>query len=149
MKILIVFLGIISSFAHAQEKLKMQDIENKWKYENKLLLVYFYTNWCGVCQIQSAKINQDFEIKSKLNSKVYWVEFDAESTEEFILEGHKFQKFPNEIHQFAKSLMQESDEYSFPYWVLMNSDWEVLFQHSGLISTEDLNSILKNLPVSN
>src|SRR5690606_31335511 len=99
-----------------------------------------YTDWCGVCAIQDKKIRKNDELVSLLENEFYYVRFNAESKENFILNGIKFENKDSKIHEFAKAV--SSDSNAFPAWVIMNSEFEIIFQYNGLIEPKNLKSIL-------
>lgn len=140
-----IFKILILVFAfnlNAQESIPINEIDNKLKEIPKYIVIELYTDWCGICAIQDKKIQKNDELVSLLENEFYYVKFNAESTESFVLNGHEFTN-QNKIHEFAKAI--SSDSNAFPAWVIMNPKFEIIFQYNGLIEIEDLKSILLKL----
>lgn len=142
-KILMFLIPIIGfGLLNAQHSLNISEIENKLSQQPKYIVVELYTDWCGICAIQDKKIQKNEDLVSLLEKKFYYVKFNAESTESFVLNGHEFTN-QNKIQEFAKAI--SPDLNAFPAWVIMNSDFEIIFQYNGLIEVEDLKAILLKL----
>lgn len=141
-KVFILICLVISSVLWSQKTIEFSEIEYYLKCETKPLLVYFYTDWCGICQIQSKQIEKDEELIELIDSQAYFVKFNAESTEEFELKGEFFQKSSSTYHDILFAIFDNAHPIHFPAWVVLSSDLEVIFQYFGLLSVEELKSIL-------
>lgn len=142
-KILVLILLLNSKLISAQESIQISEIESKLNQNPKNIIIELYTDWCGICAIQDKKIQKNDELVSLLENEFYYVKFNAESTESFVLNGINFENKDHKIHDFAKAI--SSDSNAFPAWIIMNSKFEIIFQYNGLIETEDLKSILLEL----
>jgi thiol-disulfide isomerase/thioredoxin len=141
-KVFILICLIISSVLWSQKIIEFSEIEYYLKCETKPLLVYFYTDWCGICQIQTMQIEKDKELIELLETQVFFVKFNADSTEEFELKGEIFRKSPQSYHDVLLAIFDNSQEIHFPAWVVLSSDLQVIFQYFGLLSVEELKSII-------
>lgn len=142
-KILVFILWLNCEFVSAQEFIPINEIENKLIQNKKYIVIELYTDWCGICAIQDKKIQKNVELIDLLENEFYYIKFNAESTESFILNGIKFENSGEEIHEFAKEISSGSE--AFPAWIIMNPELQILFQYNGLIDPEDLRSILLKL----
>lgn len=142
-KILILIVLLNFNYLAAQESIPITEIETKLKENPKYIVIELYTDWCGICAIQNKKIQKSDDLVSLLENEFYFVKFNAESKEDFILNRIKFENKDGKVHEFAKAI--SSDSNAFPAWVIMNSDFEIIFQYNGLIETENLKSILLKL----
>lgn len=141
--ILVLILLLNFKLISAQESIQISEIESKLNKNPKHIIIELYTDWCGICAIQDKKIQKNDELISLLESEFYYVKFNAESKESFILNGINFENKESKIHEFAKAV--SSDSNAFPAWVIMNPKFEIIFQYNGLVETEDLKSILLKL----
>lgn len=137
--------GLISSMLFGQEKLSIHDIEEKIQIENKPIFLSITTDWCGICRIQSQQISKDEELIELMNSKIYFVEFNAESTEKVKLKNHVFIKQPSQYHDLVIELLGDFNEISFPTWIILNQDFEILDVFSGLLRPKDLKRMINQL----
>lgn len=138
----LVFISNLT-FVLAQKSHPISEIETKLSQTPKYTIIELYTDWCGVCAIQSKKINKNEELISLLEDKFYYIKFDAESKESFIFNKYQFQNKDQKIHDFAK--MISPDSISFPTWVIMSPDLEIVFRYYGLLEPEQLILILEQI----
>lgn len=122
-KILILFFAFN---LNAQVSIPINEIDNKLKQNPKYIIIELYTDWCGICAIQDKKIQKNDELVSLLENEFYYVKFNAESKESFILNGINFENKNGKMHEFAKAI--SSDSNAFPAWVIMNPKFEIIFQ---------------------
>jgi thiol-disulfide isomerase/thioredoxin len=141
-KVFILICLIISSVLWSQKIIEFSEIEYYLKCETKPLLVYFYTDWCGICQIQTMQIEKDKELIEFLETQVFFVKFNADSTKEFELKGEFFQKSPSTYHDILFAIFDNAHPIHFPAWVVLTPDFEVVFQYFGLLSVKELKSII-------
>lgn len=141
-KIFICFSLIFGIFSNAQS-IDINEMEAKLKEEPKHLVIKFSTEWCGVCKIQDRRIEKSEELKEILSERIYFIEFDAESTESFRLGGEEFRGKTNRIHEFAEILLE--GETIYPAWLILNSDLEIIFKYTGLLKSKELISIFTQI----
>ncbi len=139
--ITILFLGVCVS--NAQEIHSLSELEDKLIQYPKNLVIKFSTDWCGICKIQDRKIQKNKELNEILNHSIYYLEFDAESTETFKFKGIEFKPRKNKMHEFTETLLEGNQTY--PAWVILNSDLEIIFKYNGLLNAEELLSIFKEI----
>lgn len=85
-KILVIALALIcaSGSAHAQinfEKTGYTEAFNKAKQQNKVLFIYFYTDWCAPCKQLDAVVFSDPAIKAAINDNYVSLKLNAEKGE--------------------------------------------------------------------
>lgn len=137
--------GLISSMLFGQEKLSIHQIEEKIQLENKPIFLSITTDWCGICRIQSQQMAKDEDLIELMNSKIYFVEFNAESKEEVKLKNHVFTKHPNQYHNLVIELLGDSNEIIFPSWIVLSQEFEILDIYSGLLRPKDLKRMINHL----
>ncbi len=141
--LMLVFMFSGFCFTKAQQNHSLSEIESKLSQSPKNLVIKFSTNWCGVCSIQKQKIEKNEELKKFLNESFYYLEFDAESKEDFIFAGNQFKAGKGKMHEFTELLLNGNPVY--PAWVILNSDLEIIFQYQGLLETHELISIFEQI----
>lgn len=141
-KFIMIFLTSFN-LLNAQQTVSISELERKINDLPKNIVIEFYTDWCGICAIQQKKIEKDERLISMLENEFYFVKFNAESKESFILNGIEFENKENKIHDFAKAISGDSNLY--PGWAILNPKFEIIFQYNGLLDEEDLKYILLKL----
>lgn len=138
----ILFL-IFALNLNAQESVPILELEYKLNQNKKYVIIELYTDWCGICAIQDKKIQKNEKLVYLLENEFYYVKFNAESKDKLTLNGIKFQNPNGKIHEFAKAISPDSN--AFPAWIIMNPEFEIIFQYNGLIEAENFKSILLKL----
>jgi thioredoxin-related protein len=111
----------------------------------KPLLILLSTEWCKYCQMQKVQLskNKDFQAQKKL---FHFIEFDAESKKTINFQGKSYTFKPTGIstgtHELAIAL-NGPDQLSFPTWVLLDTDYQVLFRHNGILTYQQMEKLLK------
>ncbi len=114
----------------------------------KPIVILLTTDWCKYCQVQKAQLskNKNFQ-KREVN--FYYVEFNAESKDDIHFHGnnYSFQSagVSSGIHELAIALNGGDENLSFPTWIILDSDYNVLFKNNGVLSEKQLNKVLNTL----
>lgn len=140
--LLFMFFGIY--YTNAQQNYSLTDIESKLSQNPKNIVIKFYADWCSICAIQSRKIEKNEELRTILERDFYFVEFNTESEETVSLNGIRFENKESRIHSFAETLLENPN--ALPAWVILNPDYEIIFQFNGLIEPNDLIWTLNQIP---
>lgn len=111
----------------------------------RFTVIELYTDWCGICAIQDKKLKQDEFLLNQLENKFNFIRFNAESPEIFEFNQKVYNPSENGLHEFALAFLDESIHRAFPVWIILNPDLEIIFQYEGLISSAQINSILKEI----
>lgn len=135
----------VVSLSNAQQTYGFNEIETKLPAFPKNIVIKLYADWCGICRIQDKKIRKDKELVSVLDSGFYYVEFNAESEETIYLNGKRYKFNPSENeHELTKALTG-GNEIAYPAWIILNLQFEVVFQHMGLLKPDELKYILERI----
>lgn len=139
----ILILSLLTHTLSAQHGVPITEIENRSTGLPRMVVIGFYTGWCGICAIQEKKIQKDEALVQLLENEFYYVKFNAESAESFELNGYLFENPDGHIHEFTKAVLGE--EVVFPSWIILNPDMEIIFQYRGLLEAGELYSVLKQI----
>ncbi len=144
-----VILMTVSTTTNAQvtpipiEKMDSYMLEN-----TKPIVILMTTDWCKYCQIQKTQLRKN---KSFQNSAIdfYYVEFNAESKDDIHFHGntYSFQSVgvSSGIHELAIAFNSGDETLSFPTWIILDSDYNILFKNNGVLSEKQLNEVLNTL----
>jgi len=119
------------------------------KVKSKPIIVFIHTEWCKYCQqMQNTTFTNDSVI-NLLNSKFYFVNFDAEEKRIVKFNGHTFKYKPTGsdtgIHELAEQLATVDRKISYPTFCFLNTKYEIIFQYNQFLYTDDLLTILHRL----
>jgi len=137
-----LFLSLV---CHAQIiPLDISKVDSCMAQKAKPVLVLLSTDWCKYCQMQKHQIrkNKDFRAKADL---FYYVEFNVESKANIRFQGipytFKATGVSTGLHELAIALNGEG-QLSFPTWVLLDKNYEILFRHGGVLLPQQMKQLL-------
>ncbi len=130
----------------------VSDLDSVMGVEAKPVLMLLSTEWCKYCQIQKHQLKKNKDINSGQDD-FYYVEFDAELKDSIVFNGknyaYKSTGLSTGIHELTLALNSTKEEISFPRWVLLDSNYQLLYQHNGVLASRQLGEILKALHTMN
>lgn len=140
-----IMVFLLGSIATAQRKtFAIEDVDSLMQTERKPILVLLSTNRCTYCHMQKKQLEKDKDFIEKADN-FYYVIFDAAQESPVIFSKRLFRYKPNGtssgIHELAVAL-NGSEKIAFPTWVILNSDYQVIFHHNGILPPKYLNEIL-------
>jgi thioredoxin-related protein len=143
--VVMLFL-LSSSFKPAEPQIKWLTFEEAvvlMEKEPKKVFIDVYTDWCGWCKKMDASTFLDAEVIEEMNNNFYAVKLDAEQKEDILFNGHTF-KFVDQgrrgYHELAAALL--NGKLSYPSFVLMNEQMQIITPLPGYKSAQDLIPIL-------
>ncbi|WP_207514232.1 thioredoxin family protein [Longitalea luteola] len=125
--------------------LPLQKLDSCMRSAAKPVLILLTTDWCKYCELQKAQLkkNPDFQTS---NERFYFAAFDAEEKGSVTFHGqtyaYKATGIATGLHELAVALSGDKS-VSFPAWVLLSKDYEVLFRYNGVLSPQQLKDLLK------
>ena len=145
--ILWAILGLfLAPVCHAQTTpMPITQVDSCMVQEAKPILILLATDWCKYCQMQKSHLlkNKDFQTKVDL---FYYVEFDAESKGKVRFHGQdyvfKATNTSSGVHELALAL-NGPGQLSFPTWILLDKEYQVLFRYQGVLSSRQLEKLLE------
>jgi thioredoxin-related protein len=145
MRILFLLFLSLSSFSLAQNIYSFEQAEQELEKNKDFLVVFVYTSWCTVCHLMEETTFKDSSIISYLN-QVCYIPLDAESKQTIQFGGNtfKYKSLGNSgIHELATALAKTDQELAFPTLVILNKQFEIIFQHAGYLSEIELTLVLE------
>jgi thioredoxin-related protein len=133
------------------KNLEFEDIENLQQKNQKNLIVFIYTDWCGFCNAMQKTTFSNAKVIETIHKDFYFIKLNAEEKRAIDFDNTTFRFKPTGkntgIHELAKALATIDKKVSYPTLVVLNSRNEIIFQHSGFLKavevSEVLNTILK------
>jgi thioredoxin-related protein len=102
--------------------LTLEQAETQLATEQKKILVYMHTEWCGWCKRMERETFSNPTIVDIIDKHFYAVKFDAESGDTLFFKGRSFvnhnPRQKRHYHELAKALMQ--GKMSFPSVVYLD-----------------------------
>ncbi|UMB61765.1 thioredoxin family protein [Lutibacter sp. A80] len=112
--------------------------------EAKPILIFMSTDWCQYCKVQKKQLRKNKKFKNKLDD-FYYVEFDGESTDNIVFNNYIFQSNTKRNRKSTHDLvfaLNNSENISFPNWVLLDNKYQVVFRYGGLLYPEQVHDLL-------
>ncbi|MGO4904934.1 thioredoxin family protein [Flavobacterium sp. W20_MBD1_R3] len=147
---LLLFLccAIPSGFAQLHS-LTFEEIDSLQSLEKRKTIVFIQTDWCQFCHAMKNTTFKNEEIIKELNTGFYFVDFNAEEKRTVIFNQTTFQFKPtgnnSGTHELTIALGTINKQLNFPVLCVLNSENEIIFQHSGYLKPKELKLILAKL----
>ena len=149
-KIIFIFLLCISFIGLSQsDEIKWLSWEEAIR-ENaknpKPIFVDLYTDWCGWCKKMDRETFSDKAVIQYMNAHFHCVKFDAEQKEPIKYKGNKYEFVTygkDGYNSLALALLNNQPQ--FPYFVVLNTQEQIIKRAPGYQKKSRLLSILKNL----
>lgn len=147
-KLLLLPITLITLTLSAQGyKVNFGVLPEKMQQEPRHILIKIETAWCSICKMQDKQIESDEELKDLLSSKVYFITFNAETTETINFANNSYRFIPNVKgkgrHELATALGCTDNAY--PMWVLLSEDYEIKGTFKSFLKSDVLKQILEKL----
>ena len=126
---LIYFITFILCGNLCLSQININQFNQSFKDNPKPILIYFYTDWCGICKIQEKQIKKNPEVEKLLNNEVYFIKFDGENNQDITFNKLNFKanttKYKKENHSFLLNYFSPQ-EINYPLWVILNEEQEII-----------------------
>lgn len=138
---LLLYMFPIIGFA----QISLTDFNQNFNSNPKTIIIYFYTDWCGICKIQEKQLYNRPEIMKVLNEQSYFLKINGESKEpiQFLNSQFLVENF-SENHSFVRAFFEEKS-ISYPLWIILDKDLNVLGKYEGLIKIKEFKKLLSQL----
>lgn len=125
----------------------IDSVDALMKKEPRPILLFLHTDWCKFCAHMQHTTLRDATVVDYLNASFYYVPFDGEEQSTVELFGNTYRFRPtgagSGVHELAEHLGTIDGQLAYPVIVLLNSNREIVFQHSGYLSGDELIRVLK------
>ncbi len=124
----------------------VSSLDSGFKAHPKYIVLYFHTDWCSYCAMQSEQIAKDASISKMLNKRFYFVNFNAESKDPVIFNNRTYAGVKNSTHNLVQSFFPKNRKIAYPVWVILDKNYNLIFSHEGLIKPAKLKEIFALIP---
>ncbi len=148
--LIITFCVTIYSTGFAQLKTyQFEQIDSLQKIEKRTVVIFIHTDWCKYCQAMKNITLSNQKNIEQLNTKFYYIDFNAEDRRSIFFNKKKFVFKPTGInigtHQLAEELATINKKLNYPTLCFMNSNMEIIYQQTEYISPKKLQVFLKRI----
>lgn len=152
MRKIYLFLGFIALTAHslAQNEitwLTWEEAVQENAKNPKKIFVDVYTDWCGWCKKMDKEVFTDKSVVNYMNQNYYCVKLNAEQKETIKYKGKEFKYVTagrRGYNSLALALL--NNQPSFPSFVILNPQEQVVKRLIGYQTKSQLMSQLKSIP---
>ena len=146
--LLLLCCAIPTGFAQLRS-VSFEEIDSLQGIEKRKTIVFIQTDWCSFCHAMKNTTFKNEEIIKELNNAFHFVDFNAEEKRTVVFNKTTFQFKPtgnnSGTHELAIALGTINKQLNFPVLCVLNSENEIIFQHSGYLKPKELKLILAKL----
>ena len=146
--LLLLFGGIATGYAQLLS-ISIEKIDSLQNIQKRKTIVLIQTDWCQFCHAMKNTTFKNEAIIKELNSNFYFVPFNAEEKRTLFFNKTTFQFTPTGnntgTHELAAALGTINKQLTFPVICVLNSENEIIFQHSGYLNAKEFMQILAKL----
>ena len=145
--VLVSFIILLSSgkgkpSREKMEWLKLEEAGEKFKQQNRPILIDVYTDWCHWCKVMDQKTYQNQKVVNYLSEHFYSVRVNAESRDTLNWDNRKFAyNYGYKINDFA--LYATNGQASFPTTVIILKDGTPPIPIPGFMEPKQLEIIVR------
>jgi thioredoxin-related protein len=142
--VLLELVGSTPTKAQVEERIRWVSLDAAMDYskrQNKMILVFISTEWCGWCKLMEKKTFQQKSVIQYMNEHFVAVRLDGLYPKDIWFKGFRFRYIPEiQAHQLAYQLLDGKLKY--PSMVLMNYKAEVITPIYGYLEGRELVRVL-------
>ncbi|TDE55250.1 thioredoxin family protein [Flavobacterium sp. GT3P67] len=146
--LLLLCCAIPTGFAQLHSA-SLEQIDSLQSVEKRKTIVFIQTDWCQFCHAMKNTTFKNEAIITELNTYFYFVDFNAEEKRTVVFNKTTFQFKPtgnnSGTHELAIALGTVNKQLNFPVLCVLNSENEIIFQHSGYLKPKEFKLILEKL----
>ena len=146
--LLLLCCAIPAGFAQLHS-VSFEQIDSLQSVNKRNTIVFIQTEWCSFCHAMKNTTFKNEAIIKEINNTFYFVNFNAEEKRSIVFNKTTFQFKPtgnnSGTHELAIALGTINKQVNFPVLCVLNSENEIIFQHSGYLKPKELKLILEKL----
>lgn len=120
-------------------QINWDELQNRHKETPKVMVLYFYTDWCSICKIQDKQLIKDRGINDFLSHQVYYFKLNAEDKNTIQLNGKTFTSSTFITYYLGSSLIE------YPLWIILDEHYQLIDYYTGLISVKQFKLMIEQL----
>lgn len=128
---------------------QFEDLDSLMAVDSKPVAVFLHAPWCTFCKNMEQTTFANQEIIQQLNKQFYFISFDGESKDEVAFRGKTFVYKPRGrgtgTHELATALGSKDGTLAYPSFVVLNSGYEIVFQHNAFLRAMDMEIVLQEV----
>lgn len=141
-----LFLAVLNGIYGQLISHNFESVDSLQQLDKRNVVVFLHTDWCKYCKSMEKTTLANGEVIDKLNQETYFVTFEAESKQDVHFNHAKFSYIPRGrntgTHELAEALGTIDGKLNFPVICILNSEYEIVFQFSGFLTSDALLKIL-------
>lgn len=140
------------AFTQSEELIRyeFEQVDSLFAEEERPLVVFIHTDWCRYCKNMEQTTFRKKEVIELLNNDFYFISFDAEKEKRTItFRGYPFEYRSHGrdtgVHTLAEALGTIDGELAYPAFVVLNKDYEIIFQYNQFLDGKKMEKVLSKL----
>ncbi|NNE14548.1 MAG: thioredoxin family protein [Saprospiraceae bacterium] len=125
---------------------QFKDLDSLLIEEPKPIAIFIHTDWCKYCKNMAQTTFKNQAVINTLNENFYFISFNGESKDdiEFNNQTYKYQPSGRSsgIHKLAIEIGMVDGEVSYPTFVVLDPNYEILFQYNAFLSGLEMLDVL-------
>jgi len=139
----------MSIYGYAQNiNTPIEMLADRMKLQPRPVMILVSTDWCLYCQMQKAQLLKNKTLIAAKN-EIYYSELDAEAKKDISFNGriYHYKNFGNArgLHELVIALADKQEGFSYPFWIILDKDYNVLVRRNGLLAPNEVNKIVEIL----
>lgn len=136
---------------HGDEKaeirwMSIEEAMNLSAQNPKLIMIDFYTDWCGWCKKLDQTTYADKEVITYINENFYAVKFDAEQKADIQFLGKKYSFVPSGsrgTHQFASMMANRNGRIGYPTITFLDENGKRIAVEAGYKDVAKMSNLMR------
>ncbi|MEM9685448.1 MAG: thioredoxin family protein [Bacteroidota bacterium] len=144
--LVLTFFGIWCKTDAQPREITFEAVETLMKKQQKPIVVFIHTSWCTYCKAMQATTFNAKKVVEKLNQDFYFIRLNAEEKRDIRFLNRVFKYKPSGpttgVHELAQQLGSIDGKMAYPATVILNTDYEISFQHNAYLNVRDFLKLL-------